>query len=73
MGYEFFCGIPVAVVAVLALVLGLFITLAQLEDWVADTPMRKAKAQPVSHVVADGEAVWNASQNDKQSLVEPAK
>jgi hypothetical protein len=35
MGYEFFCGIPVAVSAVLALVLGLFITLARLEDWAA--------------------------------------
>lgn len=73
MGYEFFCGMPVAVSAVLALVLGLFITLARLEDWAADALMRKAKREPVSYVVAAGETVWDASQNDKQSLVELAK
>jgi hypothetical protein len=43
MIYEFFCGIPVAVGAVLALVMGLFITLERLEDWAADALMRKAK------------------------------
>jgi hypothetical protein len=73
MGYEFFCAIPVAVGAVLALVLGLFITLAWLEAWAAEALMRKAKGELVSYVVAAGETVWDASQNDKQSLVELAK
>jgi hypothetical protein len=35
MGYEFFCGIPMAVSATLAMVLGLFMTLQRLEDWAA--------------------------------------
>ena len=32
MGYEFFCGFPIAVVVVLALVMGASITLSQIED-----------------------------------------
>ena len=35
MGYEFICGIPVAVVAGLAIAWGLFIMLERLEDWAA--------------------------------------
>jgi hypothetical protein len=38
MGYEFFCGIPMAVGATLAMVLGLFITLERLEEWTAGKP-----------------------------------
>lgn len=36
MGYEFICGIPIAVSAGLAMVLGLFITLARFEDWATE-------------------------------------
>jgi len=36
MGYGFICGIPMAVGAGLAMVLGLFITLAWVEDWAAE-------------------------------------
>ena len=35
MGYEFFCSLPIAVVMVLALVMGTSITLSRLEDWIA--------------------------------------
>ena len=35
MGYQFICGIPVAVVTGLAIVFGLFITLERFEDWAA--------------------------------------
>ena len=72
MGYEFFCGIPIAVSAGLALVLGLFITLERLEDWAA-MQIKQNKGEPVSHIVAHGETVWDASQNDKQSLVKLTK
>jgi hypothetical protein len=33
MGYEFICGIPMAVVAALAIVLGLFVMWERVEDW----------------------------------------
>ena len=33
MGYEFICGIPVAVVAALAIVFGLFSTLERFQNW----------------------------------------
>lgn len=61
MGFQFFCGIPVAVGTVLALVLGLFMTLERLEDWAAEALMHRAKREPGSDVAADGEPVWHAS------------
>ena len=35
MGYEFMCGIPIAFIAALAIVLGLSIMWEGLEEWVA--------------------------------------
>jgi hypothetical protein len=64
MGYEFICGIPMAVGTALTLVFGLFITLERLQDWMA-MQIKQNKGEPFSHIVADGETVWDASQNDK--------
>jgi hypothetical protein len=48
MGYEFICGIPMAVGATLAMVLGLFITLERLRDW---TAKQIEKNSPVQFIV----------------------
>ena len=46
MGYEFFCGLPIAVVVGLMLVFGAFAMVSQLEDWIA-IQWAKISARPV--------------------------
>lgn len=48
MGYEFFCGFPIAVVVVLALVMGASITLSRLEDRLAR--QRERRIDPSNRV-----------------------
>ena len=51
MGYEFICGIPIAVGATLAMVFGLFVAGERLGDWAAK---QIEKNSPVQFIVYRG-------------------
>ena len=54
MGYEFICGIPMAVATALAIIFGLFITLERLEDWAAKLINQNRRVTVVTYKAGSG-------------------